>query len=151
MKASAVGKKFQAIKQWLLFDLQINSLTLSLSIICCGLSVDTSPLSVSTLLSELVTVVLESVVGFSESTPRKCKITHFSFVMYSPHCTTNISLRADVVACSQNYFFFIWQFDSMQEQEQEQECKNECQAHNLVLAVNSKQFIIHYILHAKRK
>lgn len=64
---NAVGKKFQAIKQWLL--LTYNSLTLSLSIICCGLSVGTSPLSVSTLLSELVTVVLESVVGFSESTP----------------------------------------------------------------------------------
>lgn len=42
------------------------------------------------------------------------------------------------------YFFFIWQFDSMQEQEQEQECKNECKAHNLVLAVNLKQFIIPY-------
>ena len=54
------------------------SLTLSLSIICCGLSVGTSPLSVSTLLSELVTVVLESVVGFSESTPDKFKITQTS-------------------------------------------------------------------------
>ena len=33
----------------------------------------------------------------------------------------------------------------MQEQEQEQECENECKAHNLVLAVNSKQFIIPYM------
>ena len=40
------------------------------------------------------------------------------------------------------YFFFIWQFDSVQEQEQE--CENECKAHNLVLVVNSKQFIIPY-------
>lgn len=41
------------------------------------------------------------------------------------------------------YFFFIWQFDSVQEQEQE--CENECKAHNLVLVVNSKQFIIPYM------
>ena len=30
-------------------------------------------------------------------------------------------------------------------QEQEQECENECKAHNLVLVVNSKQFIIPYM------
>ena len=63
--------------------------------------------------------------------------------MYSPLCTTNISLRTDAVACSDVFLFYltIWQ----RVQEQEQKCENECKAHNLVLVVNSKQFIIPYM------